>query len=72
MNKENIKLSLDDNRRLTGKNLLSDQPGAIIDAFVSGIDKQIVVNVWLTYARQLLGAVNWSDEQTFFQFLKTV
>ena len=65
MNKENIKLSLDDNRRLTGKNLLSDQPGAIIDAFVSGIDKKVVVNVWLTYARQLLKAVNWPDEQTF-------
>jgi cyanophycin synthetase len=70
MNKENIKLSLDDNRRLTGKNLLSDQPGAIIDAFVSGIDKQVVVNVWLTYARQLLGAVNWPDEQTFFRIFE--
>ena len=70
MNKENIKLSLDDNRRLTGKNLLSDQPGAIIDAFVSGIDKQVVVNVWLTYARQLLKAVNWSDEKTFFRIFE--
>ncbi|NQZ89434.1 MAG: Mur ligase [Colwellia sp.] len=65
-----MKLSLDDNRRLTGKNLLSDQPGAIIDAFVSGIDKQVVVNVWLTYARQFLEAVNWSDEQTFFRIFE--
>ncbi|TWX72192.1 Mur ligase [Colwellia demingiae] len=58
-------LSLDDNRRLTGKNLLSDRPGAIIDAFVSGIDKVTVVNVWSTYAKQLLNAVNWLDETTF-------
>jgi UDP-N-acetylmuramyl tripeptide synthase len=65
MNKENITLSLDDNRRLTGKNLLSDQPGAIIDAFVSGIDKVTVVTVWSNYAKQLLKAVNWSDENTF-------
>lgn len=65
MNKENIILSLDDNRRLTGKNLLSDRPGAIIDAFVSGIDKVTVVNVWSTYAKQLLNAVNWLDETTF-------
>jgi cyanophycin synthetase len=65
MNKENITLSLDDNRRLTGKNLLSDQPGAIIDAFVSGIDKITVVTVWSNYAKQLLKAVNWSDENTF-------
>jgi UDP-N-acetylmuramyl tripeptide synthase len=70
MNKENIKLSLDDNRRLTGKNLLSDQPGAIIDAFVSGIDKQVVVNIWLTYVKQLLKSVNWSDEQTFIRIFE--
>jgi UDP-N-acetylmuramyl tripeptide synthase len=70
MKKENIKLSLDDNRRLTGKNLLSDQPGAIIDAFVSGIDKHVVVNVWLTYAKQLLKAVDWSGEQTFFRIFE--
>ena len=35
----NIKLTLDDSRRLTGKNLFMDQSGAILDAFVSGIDK---------------------------------
>ena len=65
MLKENITLSLDDNRRLTGRNLLSDQPGAIIDAFVSGIDKITVVNVWSKYAQQLLNAVNWLEEKTF-------
>lgn len=65
MHKEKLTLSLDDNRRLTGKNLLSDQPGAIIDAFVSGIDKLVVVNVWSKYAKQLLNAVDWVDEQTF-------
>ncbi|TWX72626.1 Mur ligase [Colwellia sp. C1TZA3] len=58
-------LSLDDNRRLTGKNLLSDQPGAIIDAFVSGIDKLIVVNIWSVYANRLLKAVNWSNEKLY-------
>lgn len=65
MNKKKLTLSLDDNRRLTGKNLLSDQPGAIIDAFVSGIDKLAVVNVWSTYAKQLLNAVHWENEKTF-------
>tara|TARA_R110000737_G_scaffold352561_1_gene399080 strand:+ start:2015 stop:3733 length:1719 start_codon:yes stop_codon:yes gene_type:complete len=65
MNIENITLSLDDNRRLTGKNLLSDQPGAIIDAFVSGIDKLVVVNIWSIYASRLLNAVNWSNEKIY-------
>lgn len=70
MKKENITLNLDDNRRLTGRNLLSDQPGAIIDAFVSGIDKSTVVTVWTTYVKQLLKAVNWSDEKTFFRIFE--
>jgi cyanophycin synthetase len=65
MNIKNITLSLDDNRRLTGKNLLSDQPGAIIDAFVSGIDKLVVVNVWSIYVNRLLKAVNWSNEKIY-------
>lgn len=65
MNVENIKLSVDDSRRLTGKNLLSDQPGAIIDAFVSGIDKLIVVNIWSVYAKRILKAVNWPNENIY-------
>lgn len=65
MKTENISLVLDDNRRLTGKNLLSDQPGAIIDAFVGGIDKQHVVELWLSYAEKMLNAVGWSNEKTY-------
>jgi cyanophycin synthetase len=65
MNIKNITLSLDDNRRLTGKNLLSNQPGAIIDAFVSGIDKLVVVNIWSIYVNRLLNAVNWSNEKIY-------
>ena len=65
MNVENIKLTVDDSRRLTGKNLLSDQPGAIIDAFVSGIDKLIVVNIWSVYAMRILKAVNWPNENIY-------
>jgi cyanophycin synthetase len=65
MNRENITLSLDDNRRLTGKNLLSDQPGAIIDAFVSGIDKLVVVNIWSIYVNRLFKSVDWSNEKIY-------
>lgn len=65
MNTKNITLVLDDNRRLTGKNLLSDQPGAIIDAFVDGIDKQYVVDVWQSFVKKILTAIDWSSEQTY-------
>ncbi len=49
-----VRLTLDDSRRLTGKGLLWDQTGAIIDAFISGIDKKEFISVWEDYARQLL------------------
>ena len=59
-----INIQLDDSRRLTGKSLLWDHPGAIIDGFVQGIDKATVVARWQDFAHQLLRAVAWPDEQT--------
>lgn len=59
-----MKLQLDDSRRLTGKGLLWDSPGAVIDAFVEGFDKQRVVDTWQHYVRQLLDAVGWGKENT--------
>jgi cyanophycin synthetase len=65
-----ITLTLDDQRRLTGKSLLWDKSGAIIDAFVSGIDKQQVVDQWLIYVNQLLIAVNWHDQSTCYRIFE--
>ncbi len=56
------KLILDDSRRLTGKSLLWDRPGAIIDAFVSGIDKQRVVTHWSESVRRLMDALGWQGQ----------
>jgi len=58
-----INIQLDDSRRLTGKSLLWDLPGAIIDGFVQGIDKATVVARWEDFAQQLLTAVAWPNEQ---------
>lgn len=63
----NIKLILDDSRRLTGKSLLLDKPGAIIDAFVSGISKQRAVDQWLFFAERLLDELGWQTEETFYR-----
>lgn len=60
----NIKLELDDSRRLTGHNLLWQYPGAIIDAWVEGLDKMAVVDCWKKFAQQLLDGVGWSTQQT--------
>ncbi|MFT5720859.1 MAG: cyanophycin synthetase [Motiliproteus sp.] len=65
-----IQLTLDDSRRLTGKSLLWDQPGAIIDAFVEGIDKPRVVNQWQVCVRQLLDGLGWQGEQTCYRLFE--
>jgi len=60
----NSTLVLVDSRRLTGKNLLWDQPGAIIDARVAGINKQVVVEQWGLFSRRLLDELGWQAEGT--------
>jgi UDP-N-acetylmuramyl tripeptide synthase len=37
---------LDEVRRLTGPNLLSDEPGAIIDVFFRDVESQVVIDCW--------------------------
>jgi UDP-N-acetylmuramyl tripeptide synthase len=60
----NYKLQLDDSRRLTGKGFDWDYCGAIIDCFISGIEKQTVVNCWQKQIDFLLAAVGWELEHT--------
>lgn len=58
-----IKLELDDSRRLTGKSFIWDYPGAIMDVFVRGVDKQRVVEHWQKQVKSLLQAVGWGEEK---------
>ncbi|WP_022952023.1 Mur ligase family protein [Leucothrix mucor] len=62
--------TLDDSRRLTGKNFFMDRPGAVIDAFVEGVDKQQVVDVWLAQLAPLLSAVDWQAEQRIYRIFE--
>ncbi|MDX2319724.1 MAG: Mur ligase, partial [Moritella sp.] len=70
MKNETIKLTLDDCRRITGKSLLWEKTGSVLDAFVSGIDKQQVVEQWLVNVQQLQQEVNWSDEATCYRLFE--
>jgi UDP-N-acetylmuramyl tripeptide synthase len=70
MAKTKNNLILTDSRRLTGKNLLSDKPGAIIDAFVSGISKQRVVDHWLLIIRRMLDELGWQSEETCYRIFE--
>ncbi len=64
-------MKLLDSRRLTGPNLLTDRPGAIIDVSVSvgapGHSDALpptALESWERHARALLDAVGWSEEKT--------
>lgn len=60
-----MKLSLDEVRRLTGPNLLSDYPGAIADVFISDIDQLEVVTCWQTHLQECLLALGWQQQSYF-------
>ena len=59
------RLTLEESRRLTGPNLVSDGPGAILDVTVDGTPVGDVVNAWKGQARAILDAVGWRDERVF-------
>jgi len=57
--------SLEDSRRLTGPNLVSPGPGAILDVHVEAADLDALIETWERRAGSVLEAVGWPDERTF-------
>jgi UDP-N-acetylmuramyl tripeptide synthase len=56
-------VELEDSRRLTGPNLLSDSAGAVIDGRVEETVRDAFVEAWRTHAARVLRAVSWGDEE---------
>ncbi len=54
-------MELLDSRRLTGPNILSARPGAIIDVALDPGETESFVAAWKDAARRMLAAVGWSD-----------
>jgi UDP-N-acetylmuramyl tripeptide synthase len=55
-------------RRLTGPNLLSYRPGAVLDvplggAAEEGADAEAMIGAWRRQARRMLDALGWRDEE---------
>jgi cyanophycin synthetase len=55
-------------RRLTGPNLLSSRPGAVLDVLLGGAseegaDTEATIAAWRRHARRMLDAVGWRDEE---------
>jgi cyanophycin synthetase len=49
-----------DSRRLTGANLLTDSPGAVIDVSFGDREPDLVIGAWKEHARRLLAELDWS------------
>ncbi|MCA8978560.1 MAG: Mur ligase [Planctomycetes bacterium] len=58
-------MELLDSRRLTGANILSSRPGAVIDVAIPEAERARVIAAWGEHARRLLDALGWDGEQTF-------
>jgi len=54
-----------DARRLTGPNLLSRRPGAVLDARLGGVEAEVeaVIGEWRRQTRRMLDALRWRDEE---------
>ena len=59
-----MQLTLEDSRRLTGPNLISPVPGAVLDVRLDAADATRLVAAWERRAREILDAVGWKDERT--------
>ncbi len=56
-------LALRDSRRLTGPNLICDEPGAVIDVALGDYSADEVIGAWRDHARRILDSVGWTDER---------
>ncbi|TRY33378.1 Mur ligase family protein [Aliiglaciecola sp. M165] len=60
-----MRLELDEVRRLTGPNLLWDEPGAILDVFIDEADTVEVVKTWQKWMDKLLSEFGWQESHTY-------
>jgi UDP-N-acetylmuramyl tripeptide synthase len=56
-------MKLRDSRRLTGPNLLTDRPGAVLDVALGEGEREAAVGAWRRQARRVLEAVGWGGEE---------
>jgi cyanophycin synthetase len=56
-------MELLDSRRLTGPNILSDRPGAVIDVRLEPAETATFVAAWRDAVRHMLEALGWADRE---------
>ena len=63
-----IELEVDDSRRLTGPNLLSDHPGTVMEVFVQPEFHDQVIELWTKHLEQLFVKLDLSGEMYHRRF----
>jgi len=57
-----VRLEVDDSRRLTGPNLLSDYPGAALEVYVEDINIPLFIGLWKKHLQQILTTLELQAE----------
>ena len=52
-----VSITLDESRRITGPNLLSDEPGTVMEVYLEDVDHQQLIELWEKHLKQLLGVL---------------
>jgi len=63
-----IRLNVDESRRLTGPNLFSDNPGAIMEVYIEGVDHGHVIALWEKYLTQILASLGLTADTVHRNF----
>ena len=56
-------MNVSDSRRLTGRSVLLDTPGVVLDVVLDDTRREQAIAAWESAARQLLLAVDWAGEK---------
>ena len=57
-----ISITIDESRRITGPNLLSDKPGTVMEVFLEDVDHLQLTELWKKHLKQLLKELDLSAE----------
>ena len=60
-----MRIELEEVRRLTGPNLLWDEPGAILDVLIEDVDKLQVIHTWQQWMDKILLQFEWQQSHTY-------
>lgn len=58
-------LNFEEVRRITGPNLLSQHPGALIDAYIEGVSHEDVWQCWQQHMLEIFDGLSWQQESLY-------